>query len=345
MSNSYYIFNNPGLQVGYITSQFAQGARLAGFEVSTNVESLQADGRFCPPDLRAIGVTFQPQPRDSDVVIIDERRSLSALPDLGDGSFKYYNEVARHYRTAVIYGNDDVNYLAFPESLKTFLPHQVNGFTKNPHAHAVPWGFTLEGFELAAKQGGRPRKPKSVLMNFNPTNAQTVRESIYAAAEELLKSKFELDIRHQLGEEYASQLQESQFALAVGGSFHWPKSDYVYLRERMSEHKLRLDCFPGRSRTVGIVRWDSFRFWESMAFGCIPMQLDFDLYGFSLPIKPLRWVHYVPLDLSNIAVSLEQALDLFSTSEKSDYLANSAREWAFSNGHPSTLFGYVSANL
>jgi hypothetical protein len=345
MSNSYYIFNNPGLQVGYITSQFAQGARLAGFDVSTNVESLHADGRFCAPDLGAIGVTFRPQPRVSDVVIIDERRSLSALPDLGDGSFEYYKEIARHFRTAIIYGNDDVNYLAFPESLKAFLPHQVNGFTKNPHAHAVPWGFTLEGFELAAKQGGRPRKPKSVLMNFNPTNAQTVRESVYAAAEELLKSKFELDIRHQHGEEYASQLQESQFALAVGGSFHWPRSDYIYLRQRMSKREHFLDRFAGRSRTVGIVRWDSFRFWESMAFGCIPFQLDFDLYGFSLPVNPTKWLHYIPIDLANISSSFEFALNQFDTAEKIDILSSSAKEWASTNGHPNVLFQYISSCL
>jgi hypothetical protein len=342
---AFYIFNNPGLQVGYIASQFAQGARLAGFEVSTNVESLNADGRFCTPNLHAIGVTFREQPSVSDIIIIDDRRYLSKLPDLGDSSFEYYKRIASQFRTVFIYCNDDVNFITIPPAVKAFLPHQLIGFSKNPHAHCVPWGFSLEGFELARKQICMRRSRKAILMNFNPTYAQTIREAFFAATEELLKSKFDLDCRNLHDAHYAQQLKESSFALALGGAFHWPKSDYAYVKERMSENEYRLDSFPGRSRTVGLVRWDSFRFWETMAFGCVPIQLDFELYGFSLPKIPVRWTHYIPVDLANISATLERLLDILNKPEELDYLKNCAQEWAFSHGHPITLFNYISARL
>lgn len=345
MNESFYIFNNPGRQIGYITSQFIEGARLAGCQVSTNVESLSSDGRFCKADLRHHGVIYRAQPSPSDIILIDEVRILSAMDDLGSAAFDYYIRLKENFRLALFYSNDDVNYLTFPESLSVFLPHQLDGFSKNPRAHCVPWGFTAEGFALAGRTENTDRKANSVIVNFNPTYSQSVREAIVAAIEPKLASLFELDRRNLFNDDYAEQLKCSQFIIAVGGCFHWPKSDYSYLRARMSERDIRLDEFPGRSRTVGITRWDSFRFWEAMAFGCLPIQLDFDKYGFMLPNMPAKWAHYIPLDLCNLTKTLDILGEFVSDAELMGSISERAKKWAVNTAHPTVLFRYVSDRL
>ena len=42
--------------------------------------------------------------------------------------------------------------------------------------------------------------------------------------------------------------------------------------------------------------WDSWRFWEAMAAGCVSIHADFDKYGMALPVKPVNWEHYIGID-------------------------------------------------
>jgi len=341
MRESFFIFNNPGEKIGYITSQFIQGARLAGCSVSTNVETFDSDGRFCPGNLGNYGITFQPKPKVSDIIIIDETRFLSGEADVGQTSLNYYSNLQKNFRTALIYSNDDVNQITFPTNIAIFLPHQIKGFTKNPCAFPVPWGFTVEGFELAEAKIKSRERINNIIINFNPTHRQTVRESLMAAIETSVLKGLTFDKRQLFDSCYAEQLSEAKFILAVGGAYHWPKSDYDYLRSRMTEREIWLEEFPLRTRTVGITRWDSFRFWEAIAFGCLPIQLDFEIYGFDLPIVPEKWLHYIPVDLANIAQSLSQLADFYSSPDLFNYCSTSAMAWAKTVAHPSCLFAYI----
>lgn len=331
--------------IGYITSQFIQGAVLSGVSVHTNSESLQCDGRFCGANLKKLSVGHRDQPLPSELVIVDENRPLSSLPDMGEGFLENLLRLSASTKLALIYGQDDVNFMPLPKQLLKFLPHQCRGFSKNPEAVPVPWGFTLEGFEASKLRLGRDRNPRKIIQNFNPTRSQSVREAVVAALQVTNIGGATLDSRHLHGEEYANQLADAQFCLAVGGAFHWPNSDFHFMRDRMDARSLSLDVFPDRSKTVGIVRWDSFRFWESMAFGCLPIQLDLDKHGFVLPHVPQGWLHYIPFDLGSIQDTVDKLNELARSPDLLRYMSDCAANWALEHAHPVSLYKWVIENV
>lgn len=328
--------------MGYVTSQFVQGARLAGYRVTSNLDSLQTDGRHMRADLSQYGVEHRPQPREEDFIVIDETRQLSGLEDIGESFFSSLCARQDKNRLVLIYSQDDANFVRFPEDLTSFVTHQIQGFSKSPWSHPVPFGFTLEGFKEASMRRGGKRLAGRVIQNFNPTYSQSVRETVVLAMSSIELPGLMIDESHCHGSSYSEQLSTSGFCLAVGGVYHWPKTDYSYLVKSLSERSKLLETFPDRARRIGVLRWDSFRFWEAMAFGCIPIHLDFDLYGFHLPEKPLPWVHYVPLDLSNISRSFEQISELAGSKEKMSYMSEAARIWAQEHLHPTILYGYIA---
>jgi hypothetical protein len=59
-------------------------------------------------------------------------------------------------------------------------------------------------------------------------------------------------------------------------------------------------------KTRRLVQWDSWRFWEALAAGCVPIHLDFDKYGFVLPVMPENWKHYIGIDLDNLDASIDR---------------------------------------
>jgi hypothetical protein len=339
--NSFFVLTVPNTEIGFITSQFIQGARLAGANVYSNVESLHSDGRFCKAELINYGVIYKQYPDLSDTIIIDERRFLSSQSDIGEMITTRYSQFADNHSCALIYANDDVNYISFPQNLKCFLPHKLRHFDKNPHSHPVPWGVTCEGFNCARNSSRRTRLRNSILFNFNPTALQGVREAIISAVEPKMMGMFQIDRRNSYGQGLVEQLTTLEYAFAFGGNFHWPKSDYPWNRDRMSPEQKSLDEFPNRTSTVGIVRWDSFRFWETMAFGCLPIQLDFDLYGFQLPVNPRKWLDYIPVDLSNIENTLSTMLTISEDQEGMIHRSIEASEWALRNVHPSVVYDYI----
>ena len=99
---------------------------------------------------------------------------------------------------------------------------------------------------------------------------------------------------------------------------HEPKLAEMHLFERFEREAI-------------IMRWDSWRLWESFAAGCVTVHLDFEKYGFALPHLPEPWVHYAPLDLDNIAGSVEQLMDRRNDWES---IAEQGRAWAIGHYAP-----------
>ncbi len=52
--------------------------------------------------------------------------------------------------------------------------------------------------------------------------------------------------------------------------------------------------------------WDSWRFGEEMASGCVAFHVDFEQYGIELPVMPENWVHYIGIDLENPQAAVER---------------------------------------
>ncbi|MBY0431318.1 MAG: glycosyltransferase, partial [Rhodospirillales bacterium] len=72
-------------------------------------------------------------------------------------------------------------------------------------------------------------------------------------------------------------------------------------------------------------RWDSWRFWESLAAGCATVHLDFQKYGFLLPEMPRPFQHYLPIDLENPS---EIVCFLRDQPEKLAEIASAGRDFA-----------------
>lgn len=84
-------------------------------------------------------------------------------------------------------------------------------------------------------------------------------------------------------------------------------------------------------KTQRLVQWDSWRFWEAIAAGCVPIHLDFEKYGFILPVMPENWQHYIGIDLDNIDRSIElinQNLDRLPE------ISAAGRAWALEHYSP-----------
>jgi hypothetical protein len=77
--------------------------------------------------------------------------------------------------------------------------------------------------------------------------------------------------------------------------------------------------------------WDSWRFWESLAAGCVTFHIDFDKYGAVLPVMPKNGQHYIGIDLDK----LEDIVRRIATNpEILERISISGRQWAMENYGP-----------
>ena len=89
------------------------------------------------------------------------------------------------------------------------------------------------------------------------------------------------------------------------GQRHYP-SYYHHLKESTA-----CACFGGAVTSNHLTGepivewWDSWRFWESLAAGCVTFHVDFDKYGVQLPVMPENWRHYIGIDLDNMQDTVE----------------------------------------
>jgi hypothetical protein len=89
---------------------------------------------------------------------------------------------------------------------------------------------------------------------------------------------------------------------------------------------------PGADSTPTYVEWwDSWRFWESLAAGCVTFHVDLDKYGAVLPVMPENWRHYIGIDLDNLEDAVQR---IASEPEILERISISGRQWAIENYSP-----------
>ncbi len=77
-----------------------------------------------------------------------------------------------------------------------------------------------------------------------------------------------------------------------------------------------------------IIQWDSWRFWEALALGSVPVHIDLEKHGVELPVMPENWKHYIGINLNNIEEDIERILSSESEIRK---IAESGHEWVMRN--------------
>jgi hypothetical protein len=210
-------------------------------------------------------------------------------------------------------------------------------------ANFVPWEFGISHRIKIATEPNQDfaERAREVLVNFRPSLNQTVRLVMEYILIDRISEIFQVNRTTETDEDksvnfspldrlyyqqtggrhhpsYYERLKNVQACSAYGGTFIYTNLIAKVFGKEMAPKP-------------GIFRWDSWRFWESLAAGCVTIHLDFEKYGFALPVMPKNWEHYVGVDLDNPQEVIEKISDrpeLFSE------IADNGRKWALENYSP-----------
>lgn len=334
-----YVYVPEG-DIDHVSACVIQGLCDMGIQVACNVDVRKAVSRgisqpysqLAPTELFSIA----PYKGDEDLLIL-------SVPFRMADWFAAVKEIAKRKPVAFINMHDNANYVDYDESVFAFAAH-VNRFAPR-FGRIAPIGFTLSNdiIRLASSVDlDGPRR--GIVHNFNKTFNQEVRLSLELVLVEKMERFFEIVRRHLPPEEYAQQLAGALAVLAYGGSYSTNYIDYEYMRNSFmaAPAQLSMRTFKNFTRESVVFRWDSWRFWEAALFGAAPLQLDFDKYGFELPVNPRPWIEYIPVDLAEaanlpgqLAERLRHEPDLFTR------IGANSRQWALDNYSPTAVANYV----
>ena len=289
---------------------------------------------------------------DCDIVVL-ERQWYEENGCLPAGLFA----PNRQYKTVYLDCNDAINGIKTPAWLPEF--EQFDFIFKTHYSARIkhpdnfyPWAFGLSERVLNELQDPivwTERQP-CLLVNFrNKKYSHSlrgyVRQNFVPQIEKLLtintasdnETTFPQEPYHYLRwaqtgrrhyPSYYRRLQESQACACFGGFFLGPQ--YTDGHDHLSYYCSQIISKLGW-KTHRIGQWDSWRFWESMAAGCLTFHVDFEKYGFALPVMPENWRHYIGIDLDNIT----EAIDLLvEEPELLPQIAAEGRAWAIENYAP-----------
>jgi hypothetical protein len=272
------------------------------------------------------------------------------------GSFpEFLFHPQRTYKTVFIDLEDGLNTALFkPEFRKfdlIFRTHFNKFFWFPPNVY--PWAFGLSDRILKAVEPAinfKYRK-KQMLINFRNfnNNPHSVRKFVYKVLPSKSQNIFSIDssidsIEDQTMSEYDNflwaetggrhfsgyykRLSESVACACFGGYFVSPyPPDPSTLVSRLL--KRALDKLELKSNRVA--QWDSWRFWEALAAGCVAFHIDLEKYGAVLPVMPEKWKHYIGVDLDDIDSVFEKIIDNPTLLEE---ISLDGRQWAIENYSP-----------
>lgn len=102
--------------------------------------------------------------------------------------------------------------------------------------------------------------------------------------------------------------------------------------------RLRRRCFnvvqAFDSRPLRVISGDSFRFWESLACGTVPMQVDFERCGLLLPVSPIPYEHYLAVNFDALEPSVARIKE---ESSRLSAIGHAGREWALEHYSPKAM--------
>lgn len=224
--------------------------------------------------------------------------------------------------------------------------------------NCIPWGFGLSERiirEVADVPNFNKRKQELVVNYRNSifTNKKTGRKvDLTHTVRRAIKEKFEpaidslIPINNKVNSSQQSPVDPYHYLKWVQtGKRHYP--DYY---QRL-QNSMACACFGGWfvpfflknpggkfsticlsvSRRINlkshkVLQWDSWRLWESWGAGCVTFHLDFEKYGFMLPVMPENWKHYIGVDLDNVQDTIDRIKDEPEILAK---IAKEGRKWSF----------------
>lgn len=279
---------------------------------------------------------------------------------LPEGLFKK----GRKYTTVYMDNHDGHRTVSWEEEYRQFdviLRSKLNRRAWHP-SNLRPWAYGLNNRILDATSNALPfaDRRKVLLINFGASHPYPHGTRNLAARlfDPQIRNMFPLDdtkddlrkrpaapydalMWEQTGNRYSSayyeRLKSSQAVACFCGELIPPmpyRNPECYLAGG-NKAKLRRFFYEllGRfdPRSPRSVQWDSFRFWEALAAGCVAFNLDLEYYGVELPVMPVNWKHYIGVNLSRIDQVITRLRDDPSTLLK---VAQLGQKWAYENYSP-----------
>ncbi|MEM8677645.1 MAG: glycosyltransferase family 1 protein, partial [Cyanobacteria bacterium P01_G01_bin.67] len=286
---------------------------------------------------------------DCDIVVL-ERQYYEENRCLPEGLFA----PNRQYKTVYLDCNDGIQTLSWLPEFRDFDFIFKTHYSKHTKysKNFYPWAFGLSERVLKELETEVPwtEKQPSLLVNFRnqkfshslrgyiqKTFVTQIQEvfSINTASDDA--SAFPQDPYHYLRwsqtgrrhyPNYYKRLLASQACACFGGFFLGPW--FTDFHDRISHYISKGISILG-VKTNRIGQWDSWRLWESMAAGCVTFHVDFEKYGFELPVMPENWRHYIGIDLDNMSESIERIIE---QPELLEHISREGRAWAIENYAP-----------
>ena len=240
-------------------------------------------------------------------------------------------------RVAYLNQSDVATFNQTPDSAQLFVTHENRFMHKGGARHSLAFGLSRGLIAATENRPAFTQRQRKALRNFRPTLSQSVRALLDISYVPTLETKLPVD-RTLLGAApYLQSLLGSTVCLAYGGDFYSPIAGNAWFKQN-DPNLAAIHTFQRFDAPAAIIRWDSFRLWESFAAGCVTVHLDFEKYGFQLPHMPVAWEHYVPIDLDDIAGSVEQLMD---RAKEWPEIAERGRAWAINHYAPKPVTEYV----
>jgi hypothetical protein len=307
-------------------------------------------------------------PDDCDVVIvsffyplwIQSKTFKVKTQPLPDGLFKQ----SRKYKTVYIDSHDGHRTVSWEPEYRQFdliLRTKLNRRAWYP-ANLRPWTMPLEKRMIDATKNAPEfqKRKKVILVNYGASHPyphgtrelsakvfepkiqkiltiDRTRDDLTTAPTEPYDRLMWVQTGYRFSRSYYERLKNSLAVACFCGEmippmpFRNPECYLVggkkaKLRRLFYEVLGKLDPRPPRS-----VQWDSFRFWEALAAGCVAFNVDLERYGVVLPVMPENWKHYIGVNLENVDETIER---LRADDGCLESIAAAGREWAMKNYSP-----------
>jgi hypothetical protein len=295
-------------------------------------------------------------PHDCSVVVVTDAWFTYGKP-FPDSLFQPHRE----YVTVYLDSADAHRTLACSPEFRQFdiiLRAHYNSRCRYP-SNIHPWAFGLSNRILQESDGltAFHDRKRSLLVNYRVRHPvrDVVRKEFLSRIQNILPVDDSIDsfdepptesYHHlqwtQTGRRhyphYYRRLQESAACACFGGVFVplWPRDTFASLTFwdrslnklwRVWQRTLKkLGSHPKR-----IGQWDSYRFWESLALGCVAFHVDLEKYGCLPPVMPENWRHYVGIDLDNPQEAVDRISEDRDTLQR---ISVEGQHWALENYSP-----------
>jgi hypothetical protein len=232
----------------------------------------------------------------------------------------------------------------------------------HPKNH-VPWVLGLTSRMIACTNGAPPwaERQRDILINFNASHpyihqarALMDRRFTPVAAKHFQVNRERDDLKQppedawdllmwkqtqqRHSHSYYKRLCRSQVVAAFCGELIPPAPltpPYLVGGKRARLLRAWFDCLGHFDpRPPRLIQWDSWRFWESLAAGCLVINFDLPHFGVKLPVMPVNFVHYVGIRLDNTHEVLTR---LAAEPDLPERIAAQGRVWVMEHYTPAAV--------